>query len=74
MKNELKNISTINIVDTEFSDENDGVIIVESYGNMKIGLGVSQRYNGDAELWFDVNEAQQIIAALESAIKEVQNR
>lgn len=73
MENELKNIATINIVDTEFEDENDGVIIVKSYGNTKIGLGVSQRHNGDAVLWFNVNEAQQIISALESAIKEVKS-
>lgn len=71
MGNELKNIITINIFDTEFEDENDGVIIVKSFGSTKIGLGVSQKHNGDAALWFNVEEAQQIISALEVAIKEI---
>lgn len=71
MNNELKNIAAINIVDTEFEEENDGVVIIKSFGNIKIGLVVSQRDNGDAVLWFDVNEAQQIISALQVAIKEI---
>ena len=71
MKNELKNIENINVFDTDFEDENDGIIIVKAFGNIKIGLGVSQRHNGDAELWLDVDEAQQLISALETAIKEI---
>ncbi|MBM7868539.1 hypothetical protein JOC70_000008 [Clostridium pascui] len=70
MSNELKNIAAINIIDTEFDEENDGVVIVKSFGN-KIGLAVSQRDNGDAVLWLDVNEAQQIISALQVAIEEI---
>ncbi|MBM7872295.1 hypothetical protein JOC70_003864 [Clostridium pascui] len=73
MNNELKNIATINIVDTEFEEENDGVVIVKSFGNIKIGLAVSQRDSGDAVLWFDVNEAQQIISALQVAIEEIKD-
>lgn len=73
MNNKLKNIATISIDDTEFEDENEGVVIIKSFENIKIGLAVSQRYNGDAVLWFDVNEAQQIISALEIAIKEIKS-
>jgi hypothetical protein len=73
MNNELKNIATINIVDTEFDEKNDGVVIVDSFNNIEIGLGISQRYNGDAELWFDANEAQQIISALQVAIKGIKD-
>ncbi|MBI6871793.1 hypothetical protein [Clostridium aciditolerans] len=58
----FKNIATINIVDTEFEEENDEVVIVKCFGNVKIGLAVSQRYNGDSVLWFSVDEAQQIIS------------
>jgi hypothetical protein len=71
MNEGLKNIATIYINDTKFEEENEGVIIVKSFGNIKIGLGISQRLNGDAELWFNVNEAQKIISALENAIMEV---
>lgn len=73
MNNELKNIATINIVDTEFEEENDGVVIVKSFGDIKIGLSISQRNNGDAVLWFDANEAQQIISALQVAIEEIKD-
>lgn len=73
MNNELKNIATINIVDTEFEEENDGVVIVKSFGDIKIGLSISQRNNGDAVLWFDANEAQQIIYALQVAIEEIKD-
>ncbi|KGK81940.1 hypothetical protein [Clostridium sp. HMP27] len=73
MNNELKNIATINIVDTEFEEENDGVVIVKSFGDIKIGLSIAQRNNGDAVLWFDANEAQQIIYALQVAIEEIKD-
>lgn len=71
MKTELKNIKTIGISDTEFEEENDGVIIVKTFANSKIGLGVSQRYNGDAVLWFGIDEAKQVILALQDAIKDI---
>lgn len=71
MENKSKNIATINIHDTEFEDENDGVIIVKSFDNIKIGLGVSQKDNGDAILWFNLKEARQVILALETAIKAI---
>jgi hypothetical protein len=71
MTDKLKNIATISITDTEFEEENDGVIIIKSFGKTKIGLGVSQRNNGDAELWFNVNEAKEVVAALENAMNEL---
>ncbi|CEH33421.1 hypothetical protein [Romboutsia lituseburensis] len=74
MNNELKNIATINIADTKFSERNEGVIIVNSFDNAEIGLCISEKYNGDPQLWFDVDEALKIISSLEIAIKEIKDK
>lgn len=71
MDNNVKIIININIDKSEFDEENQGAVAVKTFDDKKIGLKVSQIDNGSAELWFGVNEAQQIISALQLAIKGV---
>lgn len=71
MDNNVKIIININIDKSEFDEENQGAVVVKTFDDKKIGLKVSQIDNGSAELWFGVNEAQQIISALQLAIKGV---
>lgn len=74
MSNELKDIAIINIADTKFSKKNEGAIIMKSFDNEEIGLCVSEKYNGDPQLWFGVEEALKIISSLEIAIKDVKDK
>ncbi|CEH33422.1 hypothetical protein [Romboutsia lituseburensis] len=73
MNNKVKIIININIDKTEFDEENQGVVETKTFNNNKIGLKVSQIDNGSAELWFGVDEAQQIISALQLAIKDIKD-
>lgn len=69
--NKLRAIDTFCITDTEFDEENDGIIVVKIFDNRKIGIGVSVRKGADAELWLSPNETEKIIIALKKAIVEV---
>ena len=69
--NKLKAIDTFYIKDTEFDEENDGIIVIKVFNKKKIGIGVSVRVGADAELWLSPGEAQRTIKALQIAVEEV---
>ena len=69
--NKLTAIDTFYIKDTEFDEENDGIIVIKVFNKKKIGIGVSVRVGADAELWLSPGEAQRTIKALQIAVEEV---
>lgn len=71
MIDKLKNIITLKIHDTDFDDENEGIVIVKTFDGIKVGICVSKREGADAELWLNEEETKKIIEALDNALKEI---
>lgn len=71
MTKELKVIDTIMVTDTDFDQENDGVLIVKIFDKRKFGLGISLKRGADGELWLSSDEARKLLSAIEKAINGI---
>lgn len=67
----IKNVLVVNVEDTEFDEENIGVVTVEIFEQHMIGLGISSIDNGKSKIWVDFQQAQEIISALKMAIETI---
>ncbi|CRK84884.1 hypothetical protein [Neobacillus massiliamazoniensis] len=44
-------------------------VIISTFDNSEIGICVSKRQAGDAEIWLNINEAKKVLTPLNSAIE-----
>jgi hypothetical protein len=49
-----------------------GVIIVKTFANREIGLGISLKRHGDLEIYFNKRECLKVIEALRQAMDSLQ--
>ncbi len=66
-------IISIDIMDSDFDDENVGTISIINNSGKKLGLKICSQENGSAEVWLDSEEVNQIISAFYSAIKVIKH-
>ena len=66
----VKIISTFNFQEAETNDE---VFVVVSAVERSVVILLTGQHNGDIDLWFTVDELQQILNALERAIRMAEN-
>ena len=71
MTNKREQIAIIKIGEKDY-EESDVAIINIFPPKGEIGIGISTRKNGDAELWITKEECLQIINSLKEAIKRVE--
>lgn len=62
------NIITLSIVDRNFDKNNSGVVLVNTFNYENIGICISLTKGADPELWMDINNAENIVAALGNAV------
>lgn len=71
MDNNIKRILALNVEDTEFDEENIGVITIELFRTLMIGLEINSIENGKSKVWINSQQAQEIILAFRNAIEAI---
>lgn len=71
MSDRRKEILTLNI---NRDEDEEGVLILSLFDNKEVGIAISELNNGDAEIWLDLDNAKEIVKALNYGIKLIEEK